>query len=325
MPESISHLVSFIYSAEEGGFSPAARRLGLSPAAVSKNVARLEQHLGVRLFQRTTRQLHLTSEGERYLQEVAEPWKRIEEATQATRQGAGQPGGTLKIAMAPLVGRTYFVPMLEEFLRRYPAIVPDLHVENRQVDLVGEGFDVAIGGGVDLNEGMVARELTSVHSIVVASPAYLAERGWPSGPDELARHAGIARRAVGSGRLLGWTLRGLDGQQAPVGLRTVAVCDDPEAMAQAALAGVGVTVLPLPHAQPFLRSGALVDVLPGWHVQGRALCLYYASRRLLPAKTRVFIDFVVERFETQGLARQFVTPDRPQGQEEVDAPAAAGA
>lgn len=311
MPESISHLVSFIYSAEEGGFSPAARRLGLSPAAVSKNVARLEQHLGVRLFQRTTRHLRLTSEGERYFHEVAEPWKRIEEATLATRQGAGQPSGTLKIAMAPLVGRRYFVPMLDSFLQRYPAIVPDLHLDNRQVDLVKEGFDVAIGGGVDLNEGMVARELTMVRSVVLASPAYLARRGRPLDPDGLARHDGIARRAVGSGRLLSWTLRREDGLQAPVDLRTVMVCDDPEAMAQAALAGIGIAVLPLPHAQPFLRSGALVDVLPGWFVQGRPLCLYYASRRLLPAKTRVFIDFVVERFEEQGLGRQFMRPDGP--------------
>lgn len=312
MPESISHLVSFIYSAEEGGFSAAARKLGMSPAAVSKNVARLEQHLGVRLFQRTTRQLRLTAEGERYLEDVAAPWKRIEEATLNTRQGAGQPGGTLKIAMAPLVGRTYFVPMLEAFLARYPAIVPDLHVENRQVDLIKEGFDVAIGGGVDLNEGMVARELTPVHSIATASPAYLARRGWPRHPDELAQHDSIARRALGSGRVLAYTLRNDEGMQVPMESRTVVVCDDPEAMAQAALAGLGIAVLPLPHAQAFLRSGALVDVLPGWYVQGRMLSLYYASRRQLPAKTRVFIDFVVERFETLGLARQFVTPDSPQ-------------
>jgi len=313
MPESISHLVSFIYSAEERGFSPAARRLGLSPAAVSKNVARLEQHLGVRLFQRTTRQLRLTAEGERYLHEVAEPWRRIEEATLATRQDAGQPGGQLKIAMAPLVGRMVFVPMLEEFLKRYPAIVPDLHFANGQVDLVREGFDAAIGGGVELGDGMVARELTTVRSVVLASPAYLARRGWPLGPDDLARHDGIGRRAVGSGRLLSWILRHDGGRQAPVDLRTVVVCDDPEAMAQAALAGIGVAVLPLPHAQAFLRSGALVDVLPGWFVEGRPLCLYYASRRLLPAKTRVFIDFVVERFEQQALARQFMRPEAPAG------------
>jgi len=111
--------------------------------------------------------------------------------------------------------------------------------------------------------------------------------------------------------VLAYTLRNDAGLQAPVELRTVLVCDDPEAMAQAALAGLGVAVLPLPHAQALLRSGALVDVLPGWHVQGRMLSLYYASRRLLPAKTRVFIDFVVERFETLGLAQQFVTPALP--------------
>lgn len=241
----------------------------------------------------------------------ASPWRRIEEATLATRQDAGQPGGTLKIGMAPLVGRTYFVPMLDEFLQCYPAIVPDLHFANRQVDLIKEGFDVAIGGGVDLKEGMVARELTMVRCVVVASPAYLERRGWPRDPDGLARHDGIARRAEGSGRLLSWTLRHEDGRQAPVVLRMVMVCDDPEAMTQAALAGIGIAVLPLPHAQAFLRSRALVDVLPGWFVEGRALCLYYASRRLLPAKTRVFIDFVVERFEEWGLARQFLVPEGP--------------
>lgn len=311
MLESISHLVSFIYSAEEGGFSAAARRIGMSPAAVSKNVASLERQLGVRLFQRTTRQLRLTAEGEDFLREVAAPWRRIQEAVVATRQNAGQPGGVLKISMAPLVGRTYFVPMLEEFLRRYPAIVPDLHVENRQVDLIGEGFDVAIGGGVELSEGMVARELTQVRGVVVASPAYLARRGWPRHPDELAGHDGIARRSLRSGRLQALTLHGEEGAQAPAELRVVAMCDDPEAMAQAALSGIGIAVLPVPHAQAFLRSGALVDVLPGWHVAGRALCLYYPSRRLLPAKTRVFIDFVVQRFEELGLARQFMTPEKP--------------
>lgn len=313
MPESISRLVSFICSAEEGGFSAAARRLGTSPAAVSKNVAALEGQLGVRLFQRTTRHLHLTAEGEDFLREVAEPWRRIEEAVVATRQGGGQPRGTLKISMAPLVGRTYFVPMLGEFLRRYPAIVPDLHVENRQVDLVKEGFDVAIGGGVELGDGMVARQLAEVRSVLVASPACLARAGTPAHPDALAGHAGIARRSLRSGRLQSLTLQTDDGRQAPAALRTVAICDDPEAMAQAALAGIGMAALPVPHAQPFLRSGALVEVLPGWYVAGKALCLYYPSRRLLPAKTRVFIDFVVERFEEEGLARQFMVPAGPAG------------
>lgn len=312
MLESISHLVSFIYSAEEGGFSACARRLGLTPAAVSKNVAALERQLGVRLFQRTTRQLRLTEEGEQFLREVADPWRQIEGAVLAAREGATQPAGTLKVSMAPAVGRTFFVPMLEAFRERYPAIVPDLYLENRQVDLVGEGFDVAIGGGIALSEGVVARELAQVPIIVTAAPAYLARRGAPRTPHELASHDGIARRAIRTGRLYSWTLRTHAGdEQVPVEFRAAAVCDDPEAMAAAAAAGMGVALLPAPHALPLLRSGELVHLMPEWHAPARPLCIYYPSRRLLPAKTRVFVDFVVERFREQGLAEQFKVPARP--------------
>ena len=309
MLESISHLVSFIYSAEEGGFSACARRLGMTPAAVSKNVAALERQLGVRLFQRTTRQLRLTEEGEQFLREVAEPWRQIEGAVLAAREGAAQPAGTLKVSMAPAVGRTYFVPMLEAFRERYPAIVPDLYFENRQVDLVGEGFDVAIGGGIELSEGVVARELTQVRIIVTAAPSYLARRGEPRTPRELAQHDGIARRAIRTGRLYSWTLRSdASDEQVPAEFRAAAVCDDPEAMAAAAAAGVGLALLPVPHAQPFLRSGELVHLMPDWHALARPLCIYYPSRRLLPAKTRAFVDFVVERFRELDLSEQFRTP-----------------
>lgn len=309
MLDSISHLVSFIYSAEEGGFSAAARRLGLSPAAVSKNVAALERQLGVRLFQRTTRQLHLTEQGEQFLREVAEPWRRIEGAVQAAREGAAEPAGSLKVSMAPMVGRTYFVPMLEAFRERYPRIVPDLHFDNRQVDMIGEGFDVGIGGGIALNEGLVARELTRVRVVVVAAPSYVARKGRPAHPAELAQHEGIARRSLQTGRRYAWSLR-MDGreEEAAVEFRTVAVADDPEAMAMAAIAGLGLTLLPMPHALPFLRSGELVHLLPGWYALAKPLCIYYPSRRLLPAKTRVFVDFVIERFRETGLAGQFSGP-----------------
>ena len=308
MLESISHLVSFLYSAEEGGFSAAARRLGLSPAAVSKNVAALERQLGVRLFHRTTRQLRLTEEGEQFQREVADPWRQIEGAVLAARESAAQPAGTLKVSMAPAVGRTYFVPMLEAFRERYPAIVPDLYFENRQVDLVGEGFDAAIGGGIELGEGLVARELTQVRIIVTAAPAYLARRGRPEHPRELAAHEGIARRAIRTGRLYTWTLRNDQGDEVPADFRATAVCDDPEAMAAAACTGMGLALLPVPHALPFLRSGELVHLMPDWYAPARPLCIYYPSRRLLPAKTRVFVEFVVERFRALGLAGEFRTP-----------------
>ncbi|MCS0631821.1 LysR family transcriptional regulator [Telluria mixta] len=301
----MEHLDSFIYSAEDGGFSAAARRLGMTPAGVSKNVARLEANLGVRLFRRSTRKLSLTEEGEQLLREVAEPWHRIQDAMAVVRQGANHAVGPLRVAMAPAVGRMHFVPMLAEFRRRYPEVLPDLHFDNRQVDLIAEGFDVAIGGGVELPQGVVARELARVRILLAASPEYLARRGTPTHPDDLAAHDGIARRSIRTGRLQTLTLRDEAGKVAPYDPRPVAVLDDPEAMAHAAAAGLGVALLPAPHAGPLLADGRLVRILPDWYAETGPLFLYYSNRRLLPAKTRVFVDFVVERFREQGLAAHF--------------------
>lgn len=303
--DAFTHLDSFIFSAEEGGFSAAARKLGMTPAGVSKNVGRLEASLGVRLFQRSTRQLRLTEEGEQFLAAVGEPWHRIDAAMAVLREGAGHPAGLLRVALAPAVGRMHFVPMLEAFHAAYPDVLPDLHFENRQVDLIAEGFDVAIGGGVELTAGLVARELAPVRVIAVAAPAYLARHGAPQHPDDLPAHAGIGRRSIRSGRLQSWMLRTADGRSAAAELRPVAVLDDPEAMAGAAVSGLGLTLLPAPHAGPHLASGALVRILPDWYADTGPLFIYYSSRRLLPARTRVFVEFVVARFRGDNLASAF--------------------
>jgi DNA-binding transcriptional LysR family regulator len=301
----LTHLESFIASAQERGFSAAARRLGLTPAAVSKNVARLEGALGVRLFQRSTRALSLTEEGERLFRQAQLPWTELEQALSEARQGAGKPAGALKVGMALAVGSNYFVPMLAEFLRRYPDIIPDLHFENRQVDLIDEGYDVAIGGGIELAEGMIARELTRVKAVPVAAPAYLALHPAPQHPLELVRYEGVVRRSALSGRITAWTLESDKGEVASADIRPLAVFDDPEAMARAAVSGLGIALLPAPHALPFLRSGQLVRILPEWSAQAGVLSIYYSSRKLLPAKTRVFVDFVVDKFREQGFAGQF--------------------
>src|SRR6218665_1724440 len=145
-PDVNSALDVFVATAKEGSFSAAARHLGLTPAAVSKSVAQFEARLGVRLFQRSTRSLALTTDGERLVAQVRLPWGEIGDALTDLRQGAGKPAGTLKVALGHTVGREYFVPLLGEFVRRYPDVVPDLRFDNRQVDIVAEGFDVAIGG-----------------------------------------------------------------------------------------------------------------------------------------------------------------------------------
>lgn len=300
-----SHLDAFIAAADDGSFSAAARRLGLTPAAVSKSVAQFEARLGVRLFQRSTRRLALTTDGERLYGQVRLPWAEIGDALTDLRQGAGKPAGTLKVALAYTVGREYFVPMMESFVRRYPDVVPDLHFDNRQVDLVAEGFDVAIGGGIELTDALIARELARLRIVLVASPDYLSAHPAPTHPSELARHRGLLRRSLSSGRLLPWALKSRAGEEVVASVRPVMVLDDPEALAGAAASGMGIAMLPRPHALPLLERGELVRVLPDWSADLRPLSIYYTSRKLVPAKVRVFVDHVIEEFRERGHAERF--------------------
>jgi DNA-binding transcriptional LysR family regulator len=305
LTELSSYLDTFIASADEGSFSAAARRLGLTPAAVSKSVGQLEARLGVRLFQRSTRSLALTTDGERLYGQVRLPWSEIGDALTDLRQGAGKPAGTLKVSLAHTVGREYFVPMMGEFVRRYPDVVPDLYFDNRQVDLIAEGFDVAIGGGIELTDALVARQLAQFSIVLVASPAYLKAHPAPAEPLELARHRGLLRRQLSSGRLVPWTLKNATGKEVLASVRPVLVADDPEALARASADGMGIAMLPLPHVLPLLERGALVRVLPGWYADALPLSIYYSSRKLVPAKVRVFVDYILEEFRASGHATRF--------------------
>ncbi|WP_250536326.1 LysR family transcriptional regulator [Caballeronia sp. AZ10_KS36] len=296
--ESFNFLESFVVTAQTGSFSAAARRLGMTPAGVSKNVARLEQQLGLRLFHRSTRSLTLTDSGESFYQEVRAPFDALRDAVSHAAEQNGAPSGTLKVSVGVGFGREYLVPILGEFLDRYPAIVPDVHFDNRPVDLIGEGYDAAIGGGIELNEGVVARELAPAHVIVAASPAYMADKPMPAHPSELEAFDGIARRSVSSGRVFAWKLRNAVGEQCLVRHRTRMIFDDPEAIAAAAMQGLGIALIPMPHAARWLQQGSLMRLLPGWFAELGAISLYYPSKKLLPPKTRVFVDFVVDAFRS---------------------------
>ncbi len=298
----LQHLVSFARTAEHGSFSAAARILGLTPAGVSKNVARLEADLGVRLFHRSTRRLALTESGERFLLQVHDPLTSLQAAVARVAAVEKGPTGTLKVSLGQAFGRHFLVPLLPEFLARYPRVLPDWHFDNRQVDLVGEGFDAAIGGGFPLASGVVARDLGPVHIVAVASPAYLEGRPMPHSPVDLAQLDGIMRRSSPTGRVRPWSLRSRRIAEQAVPCRPRLVFSDPEAIAQAARLGLGVALLPMPFAFAFIKSGELVRLLPGWYSDAGSLSLYYPSKRMLPAKTRVFVDFVVDRFRAAGFA-----------------------
>jgi DNA-binding transcriptional LysR family regulator len=315
--ELTTHLDAFVASVDEGSFSAAARRLGITPPAVSKSVARLEAGLGVRLFQRSTRSLSLTEEGERLYAQVRRPWIEIADALSQSQEGAGKPAGTLKVSLAPAVGRMYVIPLLDAFMARYPDIVPDLRFENRQVDLIAEGFDVAIGGGLPLTEGLVARELAAVRIVLVAAPASLAQHGTPDVPADLARHRGLLRRSIGSGRLIPWILRNREGGEVVANVRAVAVMDDPEALARAVACAMGIALLPLPHALPLLQRGEIVPVLPDWYTETRPISIYYSSRKLLPAKVRVFVDHIVATAAARNYGTMFAAIPPAVGQADM--------
>ena len=301
---NLGNLESFVRSADTGSFSAAARMLGLTPAAVSKNVARLESSLGVRLFQRSTRRLTLTEAGEGFLREVSGGLDTLQSAIASVSTAAERPAGLLKVSMSPAFGVDYLVPLLQEFLTRYPAVVPDWQFENRQVDLVVEGFDAAIGGGIELTSGIVARELARIHVIPVASPAYLAQIARPRTPSDLEKHKGIVMRSALSGRLRSANLRNRAGEQVTVEMQPRVILSDPEAITRAALVGLGIAFVAMPHVLPHLKSGALVRLLPDWHDDIGPLSVYFTARKLMPAKTRVFVDFVVEQFRRQRLAKK---------------------
>lgn len=294
-----------MHSAEGGSFSEAARRLGLTPAAVSKNVARLEQRLGVRLFLRSTRRLTLTEAGERFLGQVSGGLSALQAAVDDVAQQDGRPAGTLKLSLGLGFGREHVLPILADFLAEYPAIVPDWTFDNRPVDLIGEGFDAAIGGGFELSPGVVARALAPTHVVAVAAPRYLAGRALPEHPADLSSHDGLLRRSTPTGRIRGWSMRhAVHGEVVVDVPRPRAIFNDPEALAEAARLGMGVALLPMPFVATLLERGDLIRLLPGWYQELGTSWLYYPSRELLPAKTRVFVDFVLARFKSNGFARR---------------------
>lgn len=302
--ETLNSIECFVRSAEAGSFSEAARRLGLTAAAVGKNVAKLEANLGVRLFQRSTRSLTLTEAGERFLAEVGTGLLTIQNAVSNLASADGQPAGILKISMGSGFGRTYIVPLLKEFLQRYPAISPDWHFDNRRVDMVAEGFDAAIGGGFELPPGVVARSLGPAHGVLVAAPDYFDNRSMPRSPADLDQHDGILIRSPQTGRVRPWPLRNRANEQMPISLRPRMMMSDPDAAAEAAQEGLGIALISMPSALPYLEGKKLMRVLPDWYVDIGTISLYFAAQKLLPAKTRVFIDFVVEHFRQEKLAKR---------------------
>jgi len=303
--ETLANLESFVRSAECRSFSEAARRLSVTPAAVSRNVAMLERNLGVRLFHRSTRKLTLTEAGETFRSAIADNLEGLQAAIAGISTGNEEPAGRLKVSLPPSFGAAHILPLLPAFLAQYPQVCPEWHFENRQVDLIGEGYDAAIGGGFELSLGLVSRTLAPAHVVAVASPAYMSGRVPPTKPDELAALNGIVMRSLQTGRIRHWMMRDVSGREAQGSLSESIVVNDPAAMREAALLGLGVAMLATADVLPALEDGSLIRLVPRWYSDAGAISIYYASRKLVPAKTRAFVDWVTDAFRKNRLAERF--------------------
>ncbi|MEI2387389.1 LysR family transcriptional regulator [Breoghania sp. JC706] len=286
--ESLSRFALFIQVVESGSFVAAGRQLGISPSAVGKGIGRLEENLGVSLFRRTTRSLSLTDEGRLLLERCRRIFCELEAIETELASRSTEPKGVLKITM-PLVHKL-LLPSLGRFSEAHPNVELELDFTDRLVDIVNEGFDVAIRTG-DLQDSLLtSRRLGSYTMMLVASAGYLAARGEPAGPCDLANHSLLRHRYLHSGKMEDWPLTGVD---AGLTLPTTIVCNNIEALMDLALEGRGIACLPDFAVRDAIAQGRMRQVLrPHVHHEGVFRVLWPSSRHASP-RVRAFIDFLV--------------------------------
>lgn len=288
----------FVRVVELCGFSPAARALRLSPSAVSKLIARLEARLGTRLFNRSTRKLALTAEGNIFYERCVRILADVDSAEREAAAGA-VPRGRLRVNCNIAFSQWMLVPILPEFLARYPEIVLDLVVSDVIVDLLQEHADVAIRVGPLANSSLIARKLGESRAIVVASPAYLERAGTPRTPADLAGHNLLG---FGFSRLIeGWPFLDENGQVVRIAPQGNALVSDGDTMRRLAIAGVGIARTARFQMEEDLAAGRLVPLLeeysPGEVEPIHAV--YVGQGGVLPARVRAFLDFVAEKVKVR--------------------------
>ncbi|ACY34574.1 LysR family transcriptional regulator [Comamonas thiooxydans] len=286
--DSFSGLESFVRAADLLSFAEAGRALGISASAVGKNVARLEQQLGLRLFHRTTRQVRLTQEGSLFHERCRRILDELHDARAAMQAAAEAPRGRLRVSL-PTIGYRFLLPVLPEFQARYPEVELDLDFNDHLVDVVEAGLDVVIRSGELADSRLVARRLGPFRFILAASPAYLSKRGVPLTPPDLAGHSSLRYRFLNSGKLEEWMLPGLPAM--PIAL----VCNNMEAMLGAAVSGLGLAYMPDFLARDALARGELQQVLAEQLTHSGQFSALWPSSRQLSPKVRAFVDFASER------------------------------
>ena len=284
-------LLIFASVAELGSFSRAAERMGLPKSTVSRRLAALEHSLGERLLLRTTRRQSLTEFGLQLLEHARQVVSEVEAVTALSERRQATPSGRLRVSLPSDFANLLLADTLAAFIAMYPAIQLELDLSPRRVDLLGEGFDVVLRMGKLTDDASLAARRLAVFSFgLYASPHYLAEHGEPVHPDDLARHTAI-RMLHANGEAAAWTLA--QGEQRWQGVPPGrAGANAPELLIKLACAGAGIAAVPDYFAAPDVRRGALRRVLPGWCLPSHPAWAVFPERKLMPLKTRVFIDML---------------------------------
>ncbi|WP_426204225.1 LysR family transcriptional regulator [Pseudomonas sp. TWP3-1] len=295
---------SFIKVVEAGSIVGAAKQLGVSAAAVSQTITRLETHLNTRLLQRTTRSMALTENGTLYYEKVRRIAHDLETAQSALSSTQAQLQGRLCIASTSAFGRHVLASVIAGFAAQHPQLMLELSTTDRKINHIQDGIDLSLRIKPQLEDAIVARQVASVPFIVCAAPAYLQRAGRPQIPEDLQRHACLAFRYPLDGRFLRWGFV-RDGQRFDAPINATAISDDIDALAQMAIHGAGITRLAEFVAAPYIESGQLValfeqrDASTYAHVEPLDIYACVQDREAMTPKARAFIDYLIERLQTR--------------------------
>lgn len=290
---------SFIKVVEAGSIVGAAKTLGVSAAAVSQTLNRLETHLDTRLLQRTTRSMALTENGALYYEKVKRIAGDLESAHSAIASAQSQLQGRLCIASTSAFGRHVLAAVIAGFTVRYPQLIVELSTTDRKINHIQDGIDLSLRIKPQLEDGIVARKVVSVPFIVCASPAYLQRVGWPQSPEDLQQHACLAFRYPLDGRFLRWGFI-REGQRFDAAINATAISDDIDALAQMAICGAGITRLAEFVAGPYIDSGQLVPLFEhrqaSTYAYAEPLDIYLCvqDRSAITPKVKAFMDYLTD-------------------------------
>ncbi|HUD42576.1 MAG TPA: LysR family transcriptional regulator [Dokdonella sp.] len=293
--ERLDDLSLFLRVLDLGSITAAAHSLGLSVAVASQRIKRLERDLGVRLLHRTTRRLHPTPEGVRLAEQGRALVEDLESLGAGLREASAAVAGTLRVTLSASFGRQYVSPLLPRFLAQHPRLRLSVHLSDQVVDLVSEGFDLAIRIGELEDSRLVARRIAVNRRLLCAAPAYLARRGRPRSPEALAGHDCLLLFGS-SGRQDVWRFGTPGGGEVAVRVQGRFESNYGELLRDAALAGEGIAMHSLWHIAEDLRAGRLEAVLPDYPIAATAISAVMPQRRLVPPRVRAFVDFLAAEF-----------------------------